>query len=130
MTVRWDAAADPALVESRKAPAAFRHPAPPGTADSIRIRVRLFGALAALSAQQAAECVLPAGTTVTDVIETLGERLGETFLAHVADANGVKHRHCRLFVSGFPIEDLSTPLYATDQLTEIDIILLIAPEGG
>jgi hypothetical protein len=74
--------------------------------------------------------VLPAGALVADVIAILGEQLGEIFSAQVVDAGGVKRRHCRLFVAGYPVENLQTPLYPISDLTEIDIILLIAPEGG
>jgi hypothetical protein len=60
----------------------------------------------------------------------VGERLGEGFLAQVTDANGAKRRHCRLFVGGYPVEDLRTSLGAMPDPRDIDIILLIAPEGG
>ncbi len=99
-------------------------------ANSIRVRVQLFGALAALSEQQSGELALPAGVTVGDVIAILGDRLGEAFSTLVLDASGAKRRYCRLFVSGYPVEDLRTPLSPAAELTEIDIILLIAPEGG
>jgi hypothetical protein len=63
-------------------------------------------------------------------VTLLGERLGEGFLAQVLNENGAKRRHCRLFVGGYPIESLQTALGATPDPREIDIILLIAPEGG
>ncbi len=130
MSVRWDAVVDPATVARHRAPPLLPQSVIDGNADSIRVRVRLFGALAALSRQQSVELTLPAGATVADVIAILGDRLGETFPTHVIDASGAKRRHCRLFVAGYPVEDLQTPLYPTIELTEIDIILLIAPEGG
>ncbi len=130
MNVRWDAVVDPVTVERYKAPPRLRQPVIDPNADSIRVRVQLFGALAALSSQQSVELALPAGATVADAIAMLGDRLGETFPTHVIDARGAKRRHCRLFVAGYPVEDLQTPLHPTIELTEIDIILLIAPEGG
>lgn len=130
MNVRWDAVVDPAAVERHRAPPRLPSPVIDPNADSIRVRVQLFGALAALSSQQAVELALPAGATVADVIAMLGDRLGETFPTHVIDASGAKRRHCRLFVAGYPVEDLQTPLCPTIELTEIEIILLIAPEGG
>ncbi len=131
MNIRWDAVVDPAAVASPSA--LLPMPTPPvidRNSDGVRVRVRFFGALAALSSQQSIELVVPVGAPVADVITVLGEQLGETFSAHVIDGAGAKRRYCRLFVAGYPVEDLQTPLYPADELTEIDIILLIAPEGG
>jgi molybdopterin converting factor small subunit len=128
MSIRWDAVVDLATVGTHRIPPLL--PQSERNANSIRVRVQFFGALAALSGQQSVELLLPAGATVADAIAILGDRLGETFLSHVIDASGVKRRYCRLFVAGYPVEDLQTPFYPTIELTEIDIILLIAPEGG
>jgi molybdopterin converting factor small subunit len=130
MNIRWDAVVDPAAVESSRAPPALPHPIVDRNSTDISVRVQLFGALAAVSSQRSFELVLPAGALVADVIAILGEQLGEIFSAQVVDAGGVKRRHCRLFVAGYPVENLQTPLYPISDLTEIDIILLIAPEGG
>jgi len=130
MNVRWDAVVDRATVERHKASPPLPQSVIDRNANSIRARVQLFGSLAALSRQQSVELVLSAGVTVADVIAILKDQLGETFSTHVIDANGAKRRHCRLFVAGYPVEDLQTPLYPATELTEIDIILLIAPEGG
>jgi molybdopterin converting factor small subunit len=130
LNVRWDAVVDPATVARHQPPPPLPDSVIDRNADSVRVRVQLFGALAALSSRQAVELALPAGATVADVIAVLGDRLGETFPTHIIDAGGAKRRHCRLFVAGYPVEDLQTPLYPTSELTEIDIILLIAPEGG
>ncbi len=92
--------------------------------------MQCFGALAALSNQRSVELVVPAGASIAEVIAILGEQFGETFATQVIDAAGAKRRYCRLFVAGYPVEDLQTPLYPANELTEIDIILLIAPEGG
>jgi len=130
MNVRWDAVVDRSAADKLAAPP----PAAPSVidrdADSIRLRVQLFGALAALSARQSVELAQPAGLTVAALIEMLADQFGETFPTHVIDATGAKRRHCRLFVAGYPVEDLQTPLYPATEPTEIDIILLIAPEGG
>ena len=130
MNIRWDAVVNPATVASHRASPVLPAPVINRNSDGIRVRVQLFGALAALSGQQSVELALSAGMLVADVIAILGEQLGETFSAHVIDAAGAKRRYCRLFVAGYPVEDLQTPLYPSNELTEIDIILLIAPEGG
>ena len=130
MNIRWDAVVDSTAVESPRAPPVLPQPIVDRNSAGISVRVRLFGALAALSCQQSVELMLPVGALVADVIAILGERLGEIFSAQVVDASGVKRRYCRLFVAGYPVENLQTPLYPTSDLTEIDIILLIALEGG
>ncbi len=130
MNIRWDAVVDADTMERRRPPPLASQSVIDRDTNSIRIRVQLFGALAALSTQQSVELTLSTGVTIADVIEILGDRLGETFLTHVIDASGVKRRHCRLFIAGYPVEDLQTPLDPATELTEIDIILLIAPEGG
>ena len=83
-----------------------------------------------MSAEQSVRLKLPATATIADVLAIAGERLGEAFLARVLDETGAKRRHCRLFVGGYAIEDLQTALKAMPDPSEIDNILLIAPEGG
>ena len=51
-------------------------------------------------------------------------------LVRVLDEAGIKRRYCRLFVDGVPVDDLQTVLDSSSQPTEIEMILLIAPEGG
>jgi hypothetical protein len=94
------------------------------------VQVRIFGVLAALCAERTIDCAVDGSGTLADVFAFLGKRLGEEFLAHVLDESGEKRRHCRLFVGGYPVDDLRTPLQSTSDPGEIDIILLIAPEGG
>lgn len=130
MNVRWDAVVDRAAVETRKTPPRPPKRATVQDAERIEVHVRLFGSLASHSAERSFRLALPATATIADVLVVVGERLGEGFLAQVTDENGAKRRHCRLFVGGFPIEDLQTALRATPDPSEIHIILLIAPEGG
>jgi hypothetical protein len=130
MNIRWDAVVDPAAVASPSASPMLAPPVIDRNSDGVRVRVRLFGALAALSSQQSIELVVPTGVPIAEVIGILGGQFGETFSTQIIDAAGAKRRYCRLFVAGYPVENLQTPLYPINELTEIDIILLIAPEGG
>ncbi len=127
MNVRWDAVVDRAAVETGETP---RPPKLATGQGRIEVHVRLFGSLASHSAERSFRLALPAAATIADVLAAAGERLGEGFLAQVLDERGAKRRHCRLFVGGYPVEDLRTALGATPDPSEIDIILLIAPEGG
>ncbi len=130
MNVRWDAVVDRAAPEARETPARPPKRVLEQGSGRIEVHVRLFGMLASQSAERSFRLALPAAATVADVLAAAGERLGEGFLAQVLDERGAKRRHCRLFVGGYPMEDLRTALGATPDPSEIDIILLIAPEGG
>ena len=130
MSVRWDAVVKYGAVGIRKDP-----PPPPLSAQDcraavIQVHVQLFGALAAASPERSIRFELPAGAAIADVLAALGERFGEAFSERVLDLTGAKHRHCRLFVDGYPVEQLRAPLDARSGLTQVEIILLIAPEGG
>ena len=132
MNVRWDAVIDRSatntanLVEKPTSRRAARR----SGADRVNAHVALFGALASVSAERSIELELPTTATIADVLAALGGRLGEEFLARVLAPGGAKHRHCRLFVDGYPIEDMTMPIDAAAEPTQIEIILLIAPEGG
>lgn len=129
--IRWDA-----VIASRISGIENTPSPPPAaraadrSAGSIQVHVRLFGALAALSAERSIRLDLPARSTVADALKAVEQRLGASFRTHVLDDAGTKRRHCRLFVGGYAVEDLRTQLDGTADPTEIDIILLIAPEGG
>ena len=128
MNVRWDDVVDTTLVRSAVTQAVPHWRARYGQASDVHVHVQLFGALASIAIERALNLVVPKPATVGDVVTALGERLGDAFLARVRDETGVKHRYCRLFVAGVPIEDLQTPIDADS--IEIEMILLIASEGG
>jgi hypothetical protein len=130
MSVRWDAVVNRAAEDICKSSPRVPQSAIRQSVDCIEVHLRLFGALASVSAERSVRLNLPTTATIADVLAIVGERLGDGFLAHVLDETGSKRRHCRLFVGGYAIEDLQTALLATPDPSEIDIILLIAPEGG
>jgi hypothetical protein len=124
--VRWDDVVDSTRVQSSVAPVVPGDNA--GSAGDVRVHVQLFGALAAIATERTLNLIVPRPATIGDVITALGERLGDAFLARVRDESGVKHRYCRLFVAGAPIEDLRTPINTNS--IEIEMILMVATEGG
>ncbi len=130
MSVRWDAVVDRKAVDTRETAAHPPKRAIERGGERTEVHVRLFGMLASQSAERSFRLVLPAGATIADVLSLAAERLGDGFRAQVLDENGAKRRHCRLFIGGYPAEDLRTVIGATPDPSEIDIILLIAPEGG
>jgi len=132
MNVRWDAVVDRAAsaVDYYKIPPLLPRAENSQPAGNIQIHLQLFGALAPLAMERSIKLELPPPATIADVLAALKVRFGELFLARVQDKAGAKHRYCRLFVDGYPIEDLQTLLGATANPIEIEIILIIAPEGG
>lgn len=132
MNVRWDAVVDRAAtaVDYYKIPPLSPRAEKSQPVGAIQIHLQLFGALASLSVERSIKLELPSPATIADVLTVLKEYLGESFLTRVLDKTGAKHRYCRLFVDGYPIEDLRTLLDAAVNPIEIEIILLIAPEGG
>lgn len=96
---------------------------------AFTLHVWLFGALSALTPERPLVLRLTEPFTVGDVIERLGDRLGDEFISRVLFAPGEKFSHCRVFVDGFAVENLDEPLEA-GETAEIEFILMIAPEGG
>jgi hypothetical protein len=131
--VRWDAVVGSRAVAAdtcKTRPHAVEAIAGEACHRRIQIRVQMFGALATLCAERSVTFELPANTTLAGMLAALSRHYDPSFLTHIVDAAGAKRRHCRLFVDGYAVEDLQTQLRAAADPTEIDIILLIAPEGG
>lgn len=126
--VRWDDVVDSSLVQPSVMPAVQRRLDEHTPVSDVCVHVQLFGALATIATERVLNLVVPKSATIGDVVTALGERLGDAFLARVLNETGVKHRYCRLFVAGVPIEDLRTPI-DTDSV-ELEMILLTATEGG
>lgn len=95
-----------------------------------RVRVWLFGALSALSPERPMVLEFTSGFTARQVIEAMAVRCGPALPAQALDETGSLLRCCRLFVDGFPVEDLDLPLGADGPSVEIEMILLMGYEGG
>jgi hypothetical protein len=128
--IRWDAVVDRRLADIGKAQHDPAVAATDRSAKSIQVHVQLFGALGALCAERSIRLEQPPATSIADLLAVVEQRLGVPLRVHVLDETGVKRRHCRLFVDGYAVEDVQKPLGGTPHPTDIDIILLIAPEGG
>jgi hypothetical protein len=97
--------------------------------DATIVHVWLFGALSALAPERPLVLRLAERFTAGDMIERLGDRLGDEFTSRVLSASGEKFSHCRIFVDGLAVENLDQT-FATGETAEIEFILMIAPEGG
>lgn len=129
MGVRWDAVvgrsqfwAEPER-PATAAPAAL-------TAAPVPVRVLLFGTLANSAADRALTLNLRSPFCVADVIAELGRRCGGELLSLVADADGRKFNHCRVFVDGEPVDDVARPVHCAESPAQVEMILLTAAEGG
>ena len=129
MSVRWDAVvggsqfwAEP-VRPATAAPAAL-------TAAPVPVRVLLFGTLANSSAERALTLNLRSPFCIADLIAELGRRCGGELLSLVADADGRKFNHCRVYVNGEPVEDLAEPVHTAQSPAQVEMILLTAAEGG
>ena len=129
MEVRWDAVvgrsqfwAEP--VRPASAPPAALIDAP------VPVRVLLFGTLANSTADRALTLILHSPFSVADVIAELGRRCGSELLSLVADSNGRKFNHCRVYVNGEPVEDVAKPVHSAASPAQVEMILLTAAEGG
>lgn len=129
MSVRWDAV----VVGSQF----WAKPVRPATAARaagidapVPVRVLLFGTLANPAADRALTLNLHSPFCVADVIAELGRRCGSELLSLVADSNGGKFNHCRVYVNGEPIEDVARPIHTAGSAAQVEMILLTAAEGG
>jgi hypothetical protein len=129
MGVRWDAVVGRSQFWTepvRPAPAA---PTAFGAA-LVPVRVLLFGALANSAADRAFTLNLHSPFCVADVIAELRGCCGAELLSLVADTNGSKFNHCRVYVNGEPVEDVAKPVHCAAFPAQVEMILLTAAEGG
>jgi molybdopterin converting factor small subunit len=60
-------------------------------AEGIHVQVKLFGHLRQSSPQHGVELEMPLGSTVSDLVSTLSEILGDDFRQALLDSNGNLH---------------------------------------
>ena len=127
MSVRWDAVVGRSQFWAEPARPATAAP----TADTdapVPVRVLLFGTLANSTADRALTLNLHNPFCVADVIAELGRRCGGELLSLVADSDGRKFNHCRVYVNGEPVEDVARPVHESP--AQVEMILITAAEGG
>jgi hypothetical protein len=130
MNVRWDAVVDRSkMIPSPIPPAAAGAPAAASMGEAT-VEVWLFGSLQPPDIERPLALSLPAPATAGQVLAQLGARLGPQFLAKVLDETGAKRGHCRLFLDGHVIDDLGQPIGHGANPARIELILLMAAEGG
>ena len=127
--MRWDAVVerDRRRFEPRAeaAPAARLTPCA-----SASVEIWLFGSLADAVPERPLRLQFRNPFSIDDVVAELGHRCGDAFLSRVTAPDGSMLRHCRVFVNGEAVEDTGAPVCAHAPLSQIEMILLTAAEGG
>lgn len=113
------------VAQANKAPAE-----PAGTADRLVVTVRLYGFLATSAGRDRLVLSLPAGATVGDVLARLRASMDLQALDDAGDGGGGLAPCCRMFLDGYPVEDLGAPLTTRNGAAALEMILLQAFEGG
>lgn len=129
MAVRWDAVVDRdrRRFERRAEPAPAAHPSPGGSAS---VEIWLFGSLADAVPERPLKLQFRNPFSIDDVVAEMGDRFGDAFLSRVTAPDGGMLRHCRVFVNGEAVEDTGAPVCVLVPLSQIEMILLTAAEGG
>lgn len=133
MAVRWDAVVerDRHRFETRSEPA---RPAAarltPSASAPASVEIWLFGSLGDAVPERPLRLQFRNPFSIDDVIAELGRRCGDEFLTLVTAPDGRMLRHCRVFVNGEAVEDTGAPVCVHEPLSQIEMILLTAAEGG
>lgn len=130
--VRWDAAVGEDGFWT-SAPARSHAPEPAtasGARDGLAVEVRLFGMLSAAQGPRSIDLRLPDPSTLADVLVEVRRCLGPAGARSLIGANGAPERCCRVFVNGVQAEDPTAPLQQDGGSAAVEIILVIAAEGG
>ncbi len=101
-----------------------------GRRGEIAARVWLFGILATVIDERPVVLNMECGFSASDVIDELARRYGpgrdDAIGRQLAEIGERGH----VFVDGFPVADMGAPLDARRPAAEVEIILLVAYEGG
>ena len=127
MNVRWDAVVERGASGRRPKPAS---PAPGGDHPTVAVHVWPYGVLNARVAQRPIVLELRDGFTLREAFAALARRHGAALLEGVLDRAGNKFRHCRVFVEGEPVEDMDARVPCPRTPARMELILLVAAEGG
>lgn len=94
------------------------------------VRLWLFGGLSVLCPERPLTLEVPSGITVGELLGILGRRLGAVLLESVMETPSRKFSICRVFIDGMPV-DLDDRLPETPAgLSDFELIVLTAAEGG
>jgi hypothetical protein len=128
MAVRWDAVVERGRFWSEPARPAVSALTDPNSQTSVQ--VFLFGSLADAVPERPLTLQLCNPFSIGDVFAELRRRCGSDFLSRITAGDGTLLRHCRIYANGEEVEDARMPIHADDNVSQIEIIVLTAAEGG
>ncbi len=102
----------------------------PPEAGDVEVRVYMFGMICQTSRARQTTLHLPRNATVGDILNLLGARYGEAFLAQVMRAAGRMASYSSIAVDGYLVRDLARPVAAEGARATVEIIMLTGYEGG
>tara|TARA_B100001964_G_C14229108_1_gene599139 strand:+ start:1079 stop:1528 length:450 start_codon:yes stop_codon:yes gene_type:complete len=101
-----------------------------GIVDDIEIRISLFGILAMQIPERPMVLTMPRATTVSHIITNLEKKYLHSIPEMAAEDPAGLSPYCRVFIDGYPLEDFDHPLDNGKPAIELEMILLLAYEGG
>ncbi|NQV56719.1 MAG: hypothetical protein HQ503_12740 [Rhodospirillales bacterium] len=107
------------------------HPASPALdTAAVNVSVRLFGILSAIVPENPIHMTMTQPVAIGDVIARVQAVAGPAFFANRSRTFAAASPSCRVFADGFPIEDVEAILEPKDGSIDLEIILVLAYEGG
>ena len=98
--------------------------------NTVLVKVRLFGILGLLASEHLVALDMAEGATLGDVLAELGGRFGREFTDRLLRVPGEMHSYCQVFVNDTKVSDLDMELKANGSAAEVEMILLMASDGG
>ena len=114
------------------------NPAAPSTAAAdaasqqagAAVHVWLFGGLSKFAAERPLVLDMPGGFCAHDVIAEMAKRCGPDFLDTVLRKPGQITSCCKIFLDGWPVDDIHRPLNINRDTCEWEMIVLSGEPGG
>lgn len=99
-------------------------------AADITLKISLFGILARHIPERPLMLTMPGTTTVSDLITYLEKEYLQSVPELATDDPAGLSPFCRVFIDGYPIEDFNLLVDNGKPVIDLEMILLLAYEGG
>jgi len=103
---------------------------PENDQSEIEIRISLFGVLSMHIPERPLVLTKPRSTTVSQIITHLEDKYLQSVPEMAAQDPAGLSPYCRVFIDGYPLEEFDQPLDNGKPMIELEMILLLAYEGG
>jgi len=96
----------------------------------VTVNVWLFGILAVQIPESPVRLKMPENFRVADIIKILEQKYGGHIFADTKRNHQELASCCRAFLDGYPIDNYDLPLDVDRESMDLELILLLAYEGG